>query len=139
MREGDYLVGIGDDDVKWSSHADVVKMIRNAENCLKIKLVTPLDKSLIKLNNNNNSKERSKSLLSTSLSSPSPSSTTSSSSGLSVSASAFPGNSSEESESGSSKDHHSYNKKSWPRIFNMKPRDRRMSRDDIFSDNFHFR
>ena len=35
MREGDYLVGIGDSDVKWSSHADVVKMIRakvRAEN-----------------------------------------------------------------------------------------------------------
>ena len=40
---------------------------------------------------------------------------------------------------GSSRDHHSYNKKSWPRIFNIKPRDRRMSRDDIFDDNFHFR
>ena len=140
MREGDYLVGIGEDDVKWSSHADVVKMIRNAENCLKIKLVTPLDKSLIKLNNNSSSsKGGSKSILSTSLSSPSPCSTTSSSSGLSVSASAFPATSSEESESGSNKDHHSYNKKSWPRIFNMKPRERRMSRDDIFSDNFHFR
>jgi len=142
MREGDYLVGIGDADVKWSSHGDVVKMIRDSENSLKLRLVTPLDRSLIKLQSSNliNSKPV-KTVLSSSLSSPS--STTSSSSGLSMSACPV---SSEEtfspasSESGgSSKDHHSYNKKSWPRIFNMKSRDRRLSRDDIFDDNFHFR
>ena len=85
MREGDYLVGIGDTDVKWSSHGDVVKMIRDAENSLKLRLVTPLDRSLIKLQSSNliNSKP-AKTVLSSSLSSPS--STTSSSSGLSMSA-----------------------------------------------------
>ena len=85
MREGDYLVGIGDADVKWSSHGDVVKMIRDSENSLKLRLVTPLDRSLIKLQSSNliNSKPV-KTVLSSSLSSPS--STTSSSSGLSMSA-----------------------------------------------------
>ena len=48
MKEGDYLVGIGDQDVKWSSHAEVVKQIKMARNTLKIKLVTPLDKAVSK-------------------------------------------------------------------------------------------
>ena len=50
MREGDYLVGIGDQDVKWASHADVVKEIKTAQNNLKLKLVTPLDRSMAKSN-----------------------------------------------------------------------------------------
>ena len=50
MREGDYLVGIGDQDVKWASHADVVKEIKTAQNNLKLRLVTPLDRSMAKSN-----------------------------------------------------------------------------------------
>ena len=46
MREGDYLVAIGDNDVKWSSHADVVKEIKSGENTLRLRLVTPMDRSL---------------------------------------------------------------------------------------------
>ena len=45
MKEGDYLVGIGDEDVKWSTHADVVNTIKGAGNHLKLRLVTPLDRS----------------------------------------------------------------------------------------------
>merc|ERR1711972_429128 len=45
-HEGDYLVAIGDNDVKWSSHADVVKEIKSAENTLRLRLVTPMDRSL---------------------------------------------------------------------------------------------
>lgn len=45
MREGDYLVAIGDQDVKWASHAEVVKHIKAAQNTLKIRLVTPLDRA----------------------------------------------------------------------------------------------
>jgi len=48
MREGDYLVAIGDRDVKWSSHADVVREIKTAENTLRLRLVTPMDRSLTK-------------------------------------------------------------------------------------------
>ena len=54
MREGDYLVAIGEQDVKWSSHAGVVKEIKESENTLRLRLVTPLDKSLLKLNNHSN-------------------------------------------------------------------------------------
>ena len=50
MREGDYLVTIRDQDVKWSSHASVVKNIRDSGNKLRIQIVSPLDKSLIKIN-----------------------------------------------------------------------------------------
>ena len=35
------MVGIGDHDVKWASHADVVKEIKTAQNNLKLRLVTP--------------------------------------------------------------------------------------------------
>ena len=45
MKEGDYLVGIGDQDVKWSTHADVVNTIKGAGNSLKLRLVTPLNKA----------------------------------------------------------------------------------------------
>ena len=48
MREGDYLVAIGDRDVKWSSHEEVVKEIKASANKLKLKLVTPLDKGQAK-------------------------------------------------------------------------------------------
>ena len=45
MKEGDYLVGIGEDDVKWSTHAEVVAAIKGAGNLLKLRLVTPLNRS----------------------------------------------------------------------------------------------
>ena len=158
MREGDYLVAIGEQDVKWSSHAGVVKEIKESENTLRLRLVTPLDKSLLKLNNHSKVPtaylltshlslvllQSVKSVLSSSLSSPS--STTSSSSGLSMSAcpvsaelEIFSPSSSESSGSSTRGDTNSYNKKSWPRMFTMKSRERRHSRDDIFDDNFLFR
>ena len=45
MKEGDYLVGIGDGDVKWNTHAEVVTSIKGAGNSLKLRLVTPLNRS----------------------------------------------------------------------------------------------
>ena len=78
MREGDYLVAIGDHDVKWSSHADVVKEIKTAENTLRLRLVTPMDRSLAK----NSYKEKASIKSSVGGGSVSPTSTTSSSSGL---------------------------------------------------------
>ena len=104
MREGDYLVAIGESDVKWASHGEVVTMIRDAENSLKLRLVTPLDRSLVKLGAKSGSSGPAKALtVHSSLSSPS--STTSSSSGLSLSAGpasseeTFPPSSSESGES----------------------------------------
>ena len=78
MREGDYLVAIGDNDVKWSSHADVVKEIKSAENTLRLRLVTPMDRGLGKTSY----KENKASIKSSSVGggSVSPTSTTSSSS-----------------------------------------------------------
>lgn len=48
MKEGDYIVGINEQDVKWSPHDQVVSLIKQSGNILKLKLVTPMDKSYAK-------------------------------------------------------------------------------------------
>ncbi|KAK6630041.1 hypothetical protein RUM44_005439 [Polyplax serrata] len=45
IKEGDYIVAIGDEDVKWYSHENAVALIKTAGNSLSLKLVTPMDKS----------------------------------------------------------------------------------------------
>ena len=42
IREGDYLVGLMDRDVKWSSHEQVVNMITEASNYLRLTVVSPV-------------------------------------------------------------------------------------------------
>jgi C-terminal processing protease CtpA/Prc len=42
MKEGDYIVGINDADVKWSQHDEVVNLIKASGNSLKLRLVTPM-------------------------------------------------------------------------------------------------
>ncbi|XP_023343913.1 rhophilin-2 [Eurytemora carolleeae] len=126
MKEGDYLVGIGDQDVKWSTHADVVNTIKGAGNSLKLRLVTPLNKAK------------------TSFSKPkvlggmSPTSTTSSSSGLSSAGSSYPSDSSGVSpplsEVGSTRGNQKLNFS----IF-KKARDRRSYRDEFPEENISFR
>ena len=44
LREGDYLVTIGEQDVKWEGHDTVVALIRAAGDCLRLRVVTPLDR-----------------------------------------------------------------------------------------------
>lgn len=44
MKEGDFIVGIGDNDVKWSPHEEVVTFIKAAGNNLNLKVVTPVEK-----------------------------------------------------------------------------------------------
>lgn len=48
MKEGDFIVAIGDKDVKWSPHEDVVKLIKDTGDTLSIKLVTPMDRNYLK-------------------------------------------------------------------------------------------
>ncbi|KAK9688363.1 PDZ domain [Popillia japonica] len=43
IKEGDFIVAIGDKDVKWSCHEDVVTLIKKFGNTLNMKLVTPMD------------------------------------------------------------------------------------------------
>ena len=50
MNEGDYVVAINEEDVKWSPHDEVVSLIKSSGNNLKLKLVTPMDKSHSKEN-----------------------------------------------------------------------------------------
>ena len=42
IREGDYLVGLMDRDVKWSSHTQVVNMITEAMTYLRLTVVSPI-------------------------------------------------------------------------------------------------
>lgn len=44
MKDGDYIVSINEEEVKWSPHDQVVSMIKKSGNNLKMRLVTPLDK-----------------------------------------------------------------------------------------------
>ncbi|XP_039298472.1 rhophilin-2 isoform X2 [Nilaparvata lugens] len=48
MKEGDFIVAIGDNDVKWSPHEDVVKLIKEAGDSLSMRLVTPMDRNYLK-------------------------------------------------------------------------------------------
>ena len=43
MKEGDYIVGINEEDVKWSPHDEVVALIKASANSLKLRVVTPMD------------------------------------------------------------------------------------------------
>jgi PDZ domain len=44
VREGDVIIGIGDEDVKWSSHEQVVSLIKAAKNVLSLRLIQPIEK-----------------------------------------------------------------------------------------------
>ena len=48
MKDGDYIVAINEQDVKWSPHDQVVTLIKKSGNALKLRLVTPLDKKEMK-------------------------------------------------------------------------------------------
>lgn len=51
VKEGDFIVTIADKDVKWASHDEVVTLIKNAEDSLSLKLVTPVDRNYLKVSN----------------------------------------------------------------------------------------
>lgn len=42
-------MAISDKDVKWSSHDEVVTLIKNAGDSLSLKLVTPMDRNYLKV------------------------------------------------------------------------------------------
>ncbi|KAJ3637189.1 hypothetical protein MTP99_000665 [Tenebrio molitor] len=48
VKEGDFIVAISDKDVKWSSHDEVVALIKTAGDSLSLKLVTPMDRNYLK-------------------------------------------------------------------------------------------
>ncbi|XP_018350798.1 PREDICTED: rhophilin-2 isoform X1 [Trachymyrmex septentrionalis] len=48
MKEGDFIVGIGEKDVKWASHEQVVRMIKQCGDFINLKLVTPMDRNYLK-------------------------------------------------------------------------------------------
>ncbi|KAJ8688163.1 hypothetical protein QAD02_023958, partial [Eretmocerus hayati] len=48
MKEGDFIVSIGDKDVKWASHEQVVRLIKQCGDSISLKLVTPMDRNYLK-------------------------------------------------------------------------------------------
>lgn len=48
VKEGDFIVAIGENDVKWSSHDEVVYLIKRTGDNLTLKLVTPMDRNYLK-------------------------------------------------------------------------------------------
>ncbi|KAG5305842.1 RHPN2 protein, partial [Pseudoatta argentina] len=48
MKEGDFIVGISEKDVKWASHEQVVRMIKQCGDFINLKLVTPMDRNYLK-------------------------------------------------------------------------------------------
>lgn len=42
VKEGDLIVGIGDRDTKWSTHEEVVDIIREAGDEITLNIVTPI-------------------------------------------------------------------------------------------------
>lgn len=49
MRDGDFIVAIGDRDVKWCPHDEVVRLIKASGESLSVKLVTPMDRNYLKV------------------------------------------------------------------------------------------
>ncbi|KAL2730333.1 rhophilin-2 isoform X3, partial [Vespula maculifrons] len=48
MKESDFIVGIGDKDVKWASHEQAVRLIKQCGDFINLKLVTPMDRNYMK-------------------------------------------------------------------------------------------
>ncbi|XP_041978295.1 rhophilin-2 isoform X2 [Aricia agestis] len=42
MREGDYIISVGSEDVKWRTREEVVRLVRRAGDCLALRLATPM-------------------------------------------------------------------------------------------------
>lgn len=52
MKQGDFIVAIGEEDVKWAMHDQVVLKIKEAKksgSSLCLKLVTPMDRNYLKV------------------------------------------------------------------------------------------
>lgn len=48
IKEGDFIVELCGIDVKWYSHQQVLKLIRNCTNSLDLKVITPMDRNYLK-------------------------------------------------------------------------------------------
>jgi C-terminal processing protease CtpA/Prc len=42
LRDGDFIIGINDIDVKWSLHDEVVSLIKESGNSLKLRVTSPM-------------------------------------------------------------------------------------------------
>lgn len=58
MKDGDYIVGINDHDVKWSPHDEVVSLIKAAGHSLKLRVVTPMSAASTQQQQSKDKKEK---------------------------------------------------------------------------------
>uniref|UniRef100_A0A182SUC6 Rhophilin n=1 Tax=Anopheles maculatus TaxID=74869 RepID=A0A182SUC6_9DIPT len=49
IKEGDFIVELCGVDVKWYTLQQVLKLIRNCENSLELKVITPMDRNYLKV------------------------------------------------------------------------------------------
>lgn len=49
MQIGDLVAAIGDKDTKWAKHDTVVNLVRQSGNQLQLRLITPLSKNLLEV------------------------------------------------------------------------------------------
>lgn len=47
MKEGDFIVAIGDKDAKWMTHDEVVSLIKESGSSLTLKVITPMDRNYL--------------------------------------------------------------------------------------------
>ncbi|XP_064467197.1 rhophilin-2-like isoform X3 [Ornithodoros turicata] len=48
VKEGDFIVAIGKTDTKWSTHDEVVQLIREAGHELTVRVITPMDRTYLR-------------------------------------------------------------------------------------------
>ncbi|XP_058826958.1 rhophilin-2 isoform X1 [Topomyia yanbarensis] len=48
IKEGDFIVELCGIDVKWYTHQQVLKLIKNCSNSLDLKVITPMDRNYLK-------------------------------------------------------------------------------------------
>ena len=47
VKVGDFIIGVGEQDIKWQKHDEVVALIKAAGNRLTLKLITPTDRNYL--------------------------------------------------------------------------------------------
>ncbi|XP_050427049.1 rhophilin-2 [Adelges cooleyi] len=70
MKEGDVIVGIGDEDVKWANSDHVAKLIKHFQDSLVMKVVTPINRDSNRYLHNRQHIVDSKNMMNNKLSTP---------------------------------------------------------------------
>lgn len=61
IKEGDFIVAIGEQDAKWMGHEEAVRLILDAGQELNLKVVTPIERSCLRFKSSGNASSSSSS------------------------------------------------------------------------------